>query len=376
MLFELAGIARRLLSVHRVDARCVKRKLAFHLRLVRVQRHRMQRHISFRERARGWNLAPMCRGMSKEMLLLVASFTPLAGARMICTCRRSCYSVCTGHGSYAVCDNLLQSLSDERGLRSDYLSAMWRFLRANKWQRLFPEFPKGHVPELEELIAAVAELGGDADLVFALALILQVEVSDRHGERVYDYWGDPAVCDGRLGPPLFAACGPKGSNAVVSLLLRLGAPVGGRKVYVAEAYKYFEYDSEIKLSALWRAVRLQKHSTVCMLLRASALAACKGRDFESRKAEVGAWMWCSALFGAAAGGHVGIAGALLEARACPSRTNIVRHNNPHDVEKLSAWEFTHKGRALGAFVLEAFLACERRCCCKLCKGVFKCRDYR
>ena len=346
-LVVLAWIARRLLSVHLVGHRCVKRGLAFRLRIVR-----MHRYISL----------PM------DTVLLVASFAPLAGARMMCT----------GRGSYQVCDFFLRSVQDKRGLRGEYLSALCRFLRANV-RRQVVTIGLGLCvladADLEMQIAAVAELGGDPDLVFALAWILKQIVAEQHGHRVSDYWTSGVVWHGLLGSPVFAACGPTDSDAVVSLLIRLGAPVADRvRCVTAAGVVIYE-------SALCRAVRLKKPSTVCMLLRASALEMEKG--WYRRFTEVGVVMgrWESALARAVVGGHCGIVKALLEARACPSKANAVKYQGRRVagrrcVGKLSAWECTDSGRVRGAFVLEAFLACERRCCCNGCEHVFKYRDYR
>ena len=349
VLFELARPWCKAIVVSAASQRPLcQRELALHLHIVW-----MQRYISLRERARAWNLAPMFCGMPTEMMLRVASFAPLAGARMMCI----------GRGSYSLCDNFLGSIKEGRGLRGDYLLAMRRFLQKNLGGTGF--VTNG---DLEMQIAAVAELGGDVDLIFALALILKDEVSVHAGYPIDDYWGVDflgGVCHGRLGPPLYAACGPKGSDAVVSLLIRLGASVEDRRAFVSVRSGASEEES-----ALGRAVGLKKQSTVCLLLRASALTACGGVDRRYRCPDMGSRGWLSALYMAAASGHCGIVKALLGACACPSRPNSSR-----ECKLLSAWEYEDSDHA-GALVLEAFLVCERRCCCSTCKYIFKHRDYR
>ena len=360
-----------MLSVPRVNARCVKRELALHLRIVW-----MQCYVSIRERARAWNLTPRCCGMPSEMMLRIASFAPLAGARMMCTCRRS----------YSVCEIFLHAIRDGRRDRGDYLKAMRCFLWENtrcdcnsaKTRQIRRLATNGYGLDLEMQIAAVAELGGDADLVFALALILEDEVVGHVGYHVSNYWSasyypHSEVCPGSLGPPLYAACGPKGSNAVVSLLIRLGAPVTDRRAFVTGTSVCDVNNEE---SALCRAILSEKPSTVCMLLRASALTACHGRDKRFRTPDMGTSGWSSALYVAARGDQVGIVRALLEARACPSQANAVYHRDRRCVDRRSAWECVAFGHARGALVLEAFLACERRCCCSHCKDIYKCGDYR
>ena len=356
--------AWRLLSAQRVSARCIKRELALHLCIVW-----MQRYISLRERARAWNLAPMWCGMTTEMILQIASFAPLAGARMMCTSR----------GSYSVCNNFLQFVIVAWGLRGVYLFAMRRFLGENVRGRCNSALGRqiqhlatsGYGMDLEMQIAAVAELGGDADLVFALALILADEVAEQAGHPVSDYWwgSSSEACHGSLGPPLYAACGPTGCDAVVSLLIRLGAPVWGRKAIGSVLVA----NKEIKENALCRAVRLEKQSTVCILLRASAVTASHGMD--RRCFSMGSMGWASALYVAATSGHGGIIGALLGARACPSRTNAFYMDRLR-VDKMSAWEYKRSGDERGALVLEAFLACERRCRCGPCTYISKFHSYR
>ena len=326
----------------------------------------MRRYKPLEERARVWNLAPRFCGMSTEMMLRIASFAPLAGARMMCT----------GRGSYSVCNILLRSIHDERGLRSDYLLAMRRFLwEGVRYCRNCRKFAMGRqiqlsctTGDLEMQIAAVAELGGDVDLVFALALILEDEGSAREGHPCYPYWGADLLngrWPGGLGPPLYAACGRKGSDAVVSLLIHLGASVD-----VGISKRSVDSGKVEEQSALGRAVSLKKQSTVCLLLRASALIAWGGKDRLYWCPDMGERGWRSALYMASAGGHGGIVKALLGACACPSLSNY-SHNGKH----LSAWENKDSGHA-GALVLEAFLACERRCRCSTCKKIFELRDYR
>ena len=345
----------------------------------------MQHYIFIREQARVWNLAPTCFGLPTEIMLSIASFAPLAGARMLCT----------GRNSYAMCDSFLRSVQTERGLRGNYLSAMRRFLcdcrcRGNRVLRrqIQQLVISKYSLDLEMQIAAVAEFGGDADLVFSLALILEDEVAGYEGHHVSRYWSALDsyrwVCHDGLGPPLYAACGPTGSDAVVSLLIRLGAPAGDRRVFVSG-----KGDSVyLEESALCRAVRLQKQSTVCILLRASALTACQGMDRRYRCLDIGSGGWQSALYVAAVGYvgyHGGIVKALLEARACPSRANCCHWDRVcvdyarrarFFLDRHVSVEYTCFDHARGALVLDAFLTCERRCCCSSCMSIFGYRDYR
>ena len=331
----------------------------------------MQSYASLRARGRVWDLLPGFAGISTDISLRIASFAPLAGARMMCADR----------GGYSMCDGFLHSVRSEGGLRDDYLFAMRRFLAENLHKCRASEVRRRVALVcvfgcLAMQIAAVAELGGDVDLIFALALNLARVGVDTEGHSVLAcgwgcFHGDShnEDCPGGLGPPLYAACGPEGSVAVVSLFIRLGAPLKDRAAFVTRAGFDFEE------SALCRAVRFNMHAIVCTLLRAPAMSVGHGMGLRYRCRALGSRGWESALYVAANRGHLDIVKALLVARACPSSHANSVHKDQDGVAKMSAWDFDVSDRARGALVLEAFQTCGCRCCCRGCSKIYKHRTY-
>ena len=71
-------------------------------------------YMAMGPRARMWKMSRSCCGMPEEILCHIASFAPLAGARLLLTCR----------GGVCVCSRFLDSFVDESELWPLYLHGL------------------------------------------------------------------------------------------------------------------------------------------------------------------------------------------------------------------------------------------------------------
>ena len=214
-------------------------------------------------------------------------------------------------------------------------------------------------------VARGIALGADADLVFALALMANVHKS-RFGSRAVDM----GFCLGGVGGELlYAACGPGGNDAVVSVLLGLGVSVDDPRPLVACQ------PGRREGTPLVRAVCSGRESTVWTLLRHGALPDIIVRH--ERLHYCGCDRKATALYIAVRARSRGMVKALLEHGACPSsicrivgrcarcdRAGSVAVGPEHKFIQLSAWQLGDYEDRL--FVLNALVSCERRCRCHVC----------
>ena len=112
------------------------------------------------------------------------------------------------------------------------------------------------VGHFQELICEALEFGADADLVFAL---LQINMTNK-GLSMRDFLVDSNLKGRKI---VYSACGPRGSDAALSLLLQFGAPMNSMCTY--------RYPDGVSIqTALYRAVHYSRVSAVKMLLRRGA----------------------------------------------------------------------------------------------------------
>ena len=345
-------------------------------------------HGAMVPRVRVWNMSRSCCRMPAEILCHIASFAPLAGARLLLTCR----------GGVCVCDRFLDSFVSESELWYVYLQTLQYLLstcprltmgvgrcssqadglvgRGHLHHDTTAEATVLFVGDLGarqlgvEFKAAVAQgitLGADADLVFVLALMFTAYKSEFESRAC-----GRGFCLGDVGEELlYAACGPRSNDAVVSVLLGLGAPVDDLRPLVGCR------TGKREETPLVRAVSWGKESTVRTLLRRGAVP-----DMIVGFATLcycGCERKATALYIAVRARRRGIVEALLEHGACPSSVcRIARRCTRCDpVGSLavgcgyrfiqrSAWQLDDYEDRL--FVLHALMSCERRCRCHVCSG--------
>ena len=325
-----------------------------------------------------WAGAPQCCGLPLCVLCKIGSLAPLAGACLMFTCR----------GGALAYDQFLKMVTGE--VRTDgrldrplsqtvYLRRLAQFIgrmcsyEKEDYPGLFqwPSLWTGHIAEH---IAAGIEFGADADLVFACVLIQHRFQSNNYPwpiylEECFEDYSEPCEYDyeraGRdpdavepgdfFDSTLYSACGPRGSDAVVSLLLQVKAPVDKRAWFR-------EGDDDVSVTPLFRALQGNRVSAVRMLLRCGADLHITGgatRIYRSGP--------CEHVVEMAPAGYAcqtqkaEMLATLLDYRACPSQRF---QSGGRD---FVGWKVM-KSRAL----LYVYAQSDHRCCCRLCTE----RHYR
>ena len=190
------------------------------------------------QRASAWVAAVSCCALPPALLHEVASFVPLAGARLMVTCRgglpelfrfeRWLRSLAVQHCQKEGRDIQIHNIYE--GRRLALRSTCWHLL---PWSRRPPPLQISRASgfnDYAELIADALVAGADADLLFALLQMLLV--TDERFRRDRDLIGAFKICkynnNGEYGKTnftnlLFAALRSEGTDSATSLLVQLGS---------------------------------------------------------------------------------------------------------------------------------------------------------
>ena len=221
----------------------------------------------------------------------VGAFAPLAGARLMLTCR----------AGFPV---LLRFIRTLRALGSYGTSGCNPYER--RLQEIRKTLPRGvlknpyhHRHFFADAIATVAEGGADSDLLFALLHIqtgtgfanvphygadladgFDVDCSIDYPEP--DYEGESPTWEPEedykyVVSPLYSACGPRGDDTAVSLLIKIGLNVNE-----LERYAVTRNGCHTRRTALYRALANNRLSAVKMLLRFKASVEKRGGEIGRR----------------------------------------------------------------------------------------------
>jgi hypothetical protein len=308
---------------------------------------------SLSSRASEWSAAPTSCCFSFIHFSEVGAFAPLAGARLMLTCR----------ARFPVFLRFSQSLRDLGSVINLGRNVYERRLREIKWTADLRCPPT----TFADSIAVGVEGGADSDLVFALLQrqmgVMDVSIAEGDLCRGFAF-GEVSTY---ATSPLYSACGPRGHEAVVSLLIKVGLPVDelGRD-------KSQEFDCNApQRTALYRALLYNRLSTVKTLLRSGASVGLRCGEWGDTycglpNVEAPIWLALTMAQRPYRGGD-GALKMLLEHRVCPGKTA--------QESRLITCDLWHKSDSSSSSILKrVFYNCEQRCCCEVCESRWVCLD--
>ena len=303
----------------------------------------------------------------------VGAFAPLAGARLMLTCR----------AGFPVLLRFLRTLRDLGSHSSSGCNPYERRL-----QEIRRTLPRGVIRDPQtyyrhsfaDAIATVAEGGADSDLLFAL---LQIQMGAGFADLL-DYSAELAdaflVCDCSIDypepdyeaesptwepeeeykyvvSPLYSACGPRGDDTAVSLLIKIGLNVNE-----LERYAVTRNGCHTRRTALYWALANNRLSAVKMLLRSKASVGSRGGEI-GRTPEGRAYVRTPIHLALRIAKRTGVEAPLrilLEHGFCPFCTI----SSCADLEYFFQRDVLTRSGVLG----RVLSTCESRCHCKACES--------
>ena len=307
------------------------------------------------QRASEWTVTVNLCGLSTVLLHEIASFVPLAGARLMVTCRG-------GLPVFFCFERWLRSLAGQtRNIYQQAVFALTRCLRGHDC-----DYDMGF-----DEVGDALELGADADLLFALLQIFM-----NHRSRIVTELHCHRDLSGAFSNNinyLYAACGPRGADSAVSLLLQNGFSVNARDDGPFADIEIWKgkctgRPKTIKTS-LHRAVWSKRITAMHILLRCGAFWGLRGGTYDDRWFARYAYspLWLALYLAKRSkddkvDNRVAVLKCLLQHRLCPHDV-AYRRGVYAGGEKACLLQL----EAGGDFLFRVFKSCEPRCCCDKCE---------
>ena len=328
---------------------------------------RVPGYRTLEQRASEWGpCAASCRELPPALLREVASFVPLAGARLMVTCRG-------GLSELFRFERWLRSLA-RRNFSIPGLSYYWRAMVALR-ATLPKRAPDIDVHRYAKMIALALEAGADADLLFAaLQMLMGTKSCCRFNRKLMDGFefdgeDDESPSDSNH---LYAACGPRGKDSAVSLLLRIGFNANARTDrpmgfgYINMSPRFVQESA----NPLQRAVLWARVPAIGMLLRCGALGDLRGASYgdlgKRYTSYVRSSLWLAfRLTTKKKANHdksVAALKCLLQHRLCPHDVAYRCRLGRDDIGDMNLLQL----EAGNDLLFRVFVHCEPRCCCDMC----------
>ena len=333
--------------------------------------HRVPGYRTLEQRASEWLAAVSCCSLPPAQLHEVASYVPLAGARLMVTCRG-------GLPDLFRFERWLRSLAQHNFLQDNSLLE-WRNIYEQAMLALWATLPK-HAPDLRvhryaKMVALAVEAGADADLLFAaLQMLMATKSVSSFARDLLEGFEVEGPDDERPDDTnhLYAAYGPHGKDSAVSVLLRIGFDANERTDRPM-SFGYINTSPRLlreSASPLQRAVRWARSPAFGMLLRHDAFGDLRGASFgplgDNYTTYVRSSLWLALLLTtrkkADHDKSVDALKVLLQHRLCPHDVAYRCRVGRDDIDDRSL-PCLDEGNDL---LFRVFVHCEPRCCCDMC----------